>query len=269
MSKISDKLNIINNAKNDIKTAIENKGVAVENIGIQEYASKINEIKSASAITKGLIINECDSDGYVTNAEIVGMTAIPDYFLYVGYDGAYIKRLKKLKLPSDLLTIGSNSLRSIDISLTELPDSITSIGDYGFYGCTNLALTKLPSNLISLGSNAFRSCTGLTSIELPSGITSIQSNVFNGCSNLRTVKILGKITSIGSSAFALCSSLSEMVIPNIISVPSLSSSSFKNTAIANGTGYIYIPDTLVTQMQSSTNWSTYASQIKGISELGG
>jgi hypothetical protein len=45
MSKISEKLNIINNAKNDIKTAIEEKGINVGDAGIQEYANKISEIE--------------------------------------------------------------------------------------------------------------------------------------------------------------------------------------------------------------------------------
>lgn len=44
MAKISEKLNIIKTAKDNIKTAIENKGVTVGNVGIQEYANKKNEI---------------------------------------------------------------------------------------------------------------------------------------------------------------------------------------------------------------------------------
>ena len=42
---------------------------------------------------------------------------------------------------------------------------------------------------------------------------------------------------------------------------------FYNTAIENGTGYIYVPDSLVDSYKTATNWSTYASQIKPISEL--
>lgn len=44
MDKISEKLNIIKNSKDDIKTAIENKGVTVGNVGIESYADKINQI---------------------------------------------------------------------------------------------------------------------------------------------------------------------------------------------------------------------------------
>ena len=41
----------------------------------------------------------------------------------------------------------------------------------------------------------------------------------------------------------------------------------QSTPIANGTGYVYVPDDMVDTYKSATNWSTYASQIKGMSEL--
>lgn len=43
--------------------------------------------------------------------------------------------------------------------------------------------------------------------------------------------------------------------------------SFNNTPIASGTGFIYVPDNLVEQYKAATNWSTFANQIKPISEL--
>jgi len=42
-----------------------------------------------------------------------------------------------------------------------LPSGITSIGNYAFYGCTNLALTELPEGLTSIGRRAFYGCTSL------------------------------------------------------------------------------------------------------------
>ena len=42
---------------------------------------------------------------------------------------------------------------------------------------------------------------------------------------------------------------------------------FANTPIASGEGYVYVPDELVEQYKVATNWTTYANQIKPISEL--
>lgn len=41
---------------------------------------------------------------------------------------------------------------------------------------------------------------------------------------------------------------------------------FNSTPIANGTGYIYVPDALVNDYKKATNWSVYANQIKPLSE---
>lgn len=47
----------------------------------------------------------------------------------------------------------------------------------------------------------------------------------------------------------------------------INSNDLKGTTIEKGTGYVYVPDDMVDTYKSATNWSTYASQIKGMSEL--
>lgn len=46
-----------------------------------------------------------------------------------------------------------------------------------------------------------------------------------------------------------------------------STNTLENSLIANGEGYIYVPDNLVNLYKTATNWSTYANQIKPLSEL--
>lgn len=47
----------------------------------------------------------------------------------------------------------------------------------------------------------------------------------------------------------------------------INSNDLKGTTIEKGTGYVYVPDDMVDTYKSATNWSAYASQIKGMSEL--
>lgn len=47
----------------------------------------------------------------------------------------------------------------------------------------------------------------------------------------------------------------------------LNSNDLKGTTIEKATGYVYVPDDMVDTYKSATNWSVYASQIKGMSEL--
>ena len=67
-----------------------------------------------------------------------------------------------------------NQTQLISISL---PDSLTSIGDYAFYGCTGLTSVTIGSGVTSIGSSAFASCSSLESITIPfvgakAGVTS-------------------------------------------------------------------------------------------------
>lgn len=98
--------------------------------------------------------------------------------------------------------IKTNAFRGCtNLEITELPISITTIGNYAFYGCTNLALTELPSGLTSIGEYAFYGCTSLMISSLPSGITSIGNHAFNGCTEFSITEIPEGVTSIGEKAF--------------------------------------------------------------------
>ena len=88
-----------------------------------------------------------------------------------------------------------------------LPNSITTIGRFAFYGCTGLTSVTIPNSVTSIGNSAFYGCTGLTSVTIPNSVTSIGNSAFSGCSGLTSVSIPNSVTSIGKYAFNNCSSL--------------------------------------------------------------
>ena len=65
-----------------------------------------------------------------------------------------------------------------------IPDSVTEIKDYAFYGYTGLTSVTIPDSVTSIGSYAFRSCTGLTSVTIPDSVTSIGDSAFRYCYKL-------------------------------------------------------------------------------------
>ena len=100
-----------------------------------------------------------------------------------------------------------------------IPDGVTSIGDYAFYGCNSLTSVTIPEGVTNIGYNAFYNCNSLTSVTIPEGVTSIGNAAFSGCTNLSSITIPNSITSIGKSAFSSCRSLTSVTIPeNVTSI---------------------------------------------------
>ena len=97
-----------------------------------------------------------------------------------------------------------------------IPNSVTSIGYYAFWGCTNLRNIKIPNNVESIGDYAFYNCTSLTSVTIPNSVTSIGNDAFYGCSSLTSVTIPNSVTSIGNNAFYGCLSLTSVTIPDSV-----------------------------------------------------
>ena len=106
-----------------------------------------------------------------------------------------------------------------------IPNSVTSIGNYAFSGCSGLTSVTIPESVTSIGNAAFVRCSGLTSITIPNSVTSIGWSAFNGCSGLTSVTIPESVTSIGWGAFLDCSGLTSITIPN--SVTSIGGSAFR------------------------------------------
>ena len=67
---------------------------------------------------------------------------------------------------------------------TEIPDSVTSIGDYAFSGCSSLQSINIPDSVISIGRSAFSGCASLASISIPNSVTSIGDYAFSSCDSL-------------------------------------------------------------------------------------
>lgn len=153
----------------------------------------------------------------------------------------------------------------IDRSLTSISDNrVTSIGTNTFNGCTYLT-TAVLSSALSIDSNAFTRCSGLTTTFFPL-VTTIGSNAFNACTSLAAVDFPLAAT-IMTRAFVGCTSLTVFILRAQSVCTLTNADAFSNTPIANGTGYIYVPDNLVNDYKAATNWTVYAEQIKGLSQL--
>ncbi len=108
----------------------------------------------------------------------------------------------------------------------EIPNSITSIGDYAFALCYRLTSIEIPNSVTNIGDSAFYWCDSLTNVTIGNSVTSIGYEAFHNCDSLTTVTIGNSVTSIGSRAFYDCNSLTNVTIGN--SVTSIGDWAFGN-----------------------------------------
>lgn len=122
------------------------------------------------------------------------------------------------------------------------------------------------NEISSVGNYAFAQCKKIESINFPNAIV-IYGYAFDNCQNLKIAE-LPMVNEIQHPSFRNCAQLEKFILRGD-SVASLSNTNvFLYSGIANGTGYIYVPDELVDSYKAATNWSAYANQIKPLSELG-
>lgn len=159
-------------------------------------------------------------------------------------------------------TVGAYAFASSLVEEVSIPNLINlegyyPIGNYAFLNCSSLI--KASSNCTKVGYGTFQSCVSLSDCNFPN-LKYIDYFSFFGCSKL-TEFDCRYLISMGAYSFQNTGIKALMIRSE--SVPTLASSdSFTNTPIASGTGYIYVPKSLVDSYKTATNWSVYASQFR-------
>ena len=94
----------------------------------------------------------------------------------------------KLVISEDVTSIysGSYSSRGVFANCTnfteiDIPESVTSIGGYAFYGCSGLTKVTIPNSVTTIGTYAFYNCSNLTEITIPENLSTLNTYTFYNC----------------------------------------------------------------------------------------
>ncbi len=103
------------------------------------------------------------------------------------------------------------------LSEITVPDGVTEIKDYVFFGWKGLKSVKLHDGITRIGSYAFYNCSNLTDIALPPSVTEIRVRAFYGCSGLKEITVPEGAT-LGRGSFQGCTGLADIKLPSVSSV---------------------------------------------------
>ena len=248
---------------------------------------------SCWALTSVTMPTSVTNIGVYALADCSSLTGItmPSSVTSIGF-GAFLgcSRLTNVTIPTSVRNIGGqafacSSLLAIDVAIANMfyssvdgvlfnrdhtaliqypagntetsymiPNSVTSIGDWAFDGCSSLANIMIPDSVTNIGDWAFDFCSSLTNVMIPNSVTNIGDGAFYYCSSLTSFMIPNSVIAIGDYAFN-GTALTEITIGN--SVTSIGPYAFEACPLAG----ITIPDS-VTSIGS--NAFSYCSSLTNV-----
>lgn len=143
---------------------------------------------------------------------------IPDSVTYVG-EGAfsYSEALATVRFPNGITEIKYNCFGNCKaLAEFSIPDSVTKISTMAFYQSGLVSIT-IPDSVGSIYDDAFKGCSSLETLVVGSGISWINKCAFMNCRKLVNVTLKNSETNIsrlGDEVFNGCWKLEEITFPD-------------------------------------------------------
>ena len=98
-----------------------------------------------------------------------------------------------------------------------VPEGITEVKAYTFYGFKDLIQVTIPEGVTTIGKDAFGDCSSLTRVTFAgkSQLTTIGDSAFYCCYSLTDITIPESVTNINERAFYCCESLTDVYITDL------------------------------------------------------
>ena len=137
-------------------------------------------------------------------------------FLYTSWQGVEQQQIKKVELPDGLTSIGNYAFFSCyNLTSIIIPESVISIGKYAFFRCTRLTDITMSPNITSIGDNALSDTPWFDALSAESDLFIVNHEVIRG-GGQGEIRIPDGVTSIGKNAFSNCTELTDIILPDTL-----------------------------------------------------
>lgn len=245
---IASELNALNDHILGAYDAIDTKGGTIpQNKNMANLPDAIDSIPSGGVDNNWAAVMQGDTNALYDN----DATSIREYMFGQGNANNSIY-LTSVSVPNAAIVGGRAFYYQGKIVSINLPKVATLKGEQNFNHCSSLSEIKLPAlnyidNTSQRANETFYYCLAIQKIDLGNNTTSLNGNFY-------------------SETFRYCTNLKALILRwNSVALVR-QSNALNNSGISSGTGYIYVPKSLVSNYKSSSNWSTYANQIRAIED---
>lgn len=185
----------------------------------------ISQFSLSPTTTESVVITIPSS---ITNIEPFAFSNIKNSFSIVLEEGINIISdyafsnclLTSITFPATLTKIGAGAFAETPLTSLNITSNIKRIGEYAFYGCSNLESVSFEEGLEEIGAYAFSRFRHdnnlITQILIPSTVKKIGEEAFSYCANLENVSLSEGLEIIEKEAFLDCSKLKNINIPDSI-----------------------------------------------------
>ena len=160
--------------------------------------------------------------------------------------------IQDLIIPDKVTHIGDRAFAGGNFQSVTIPNTVKSIGEYVFLGCSSLTSVTIPNSVINISHCAFDGCYSLASVTIGNGIETIGEYVFNECTGINTFIIGCSVQSFSDYAFSVikkygpCSA--NLVVSFNYNPPTLVEDLFSNA------NTIFVPAEAVETYKSAPVW---------------
>ncbi|MBO5909974.1 MAG: leucine-rich repeat protein, partial [Clostridia bacterium] len=224
-----------------IPSTYQGKPVTSIGYGAFAYCSSLTNIvipNSVISMDDGALLG-CNILQYNIEGNLKYLGNSENPYLYLA--GTTSNDIASVTINANCKFIGGLAFYGVSLTSIEIPNSVTSISGWQFYGCRilkyniegnlkylgnsenpylylarttsdDITSATINANCKFIGIYAFSRCTSLKSVEIGNSVISIGWEAFSGCTSLTSIEIPKSVTSISEGAFYNCTSLTGIMV---------------------------------------------------------